>query len=105
MENTIITVDNPHITRTVPNNQEIFLEYTVTNIGAFDMILSPTQCDCGCTSAATDTQPVKPNESTKVILRYNTTGRPLGLVNKGCTILGNFNNSFRISFDLNIIPA
>ena len=65
-------------------------EFKVTNIGSEPLILSKCKGSCGCTVPKCDPNPILPQESSIITVKYDTK-RP-GPINKSVTINSNATN-------------
>lgn len=64
------------------------VEFTVTNSGNTDLVISRATPSCGCTVPEWPKAPIKPGASEKVVAKFNTTGKP-GVANKAITLFTN----------------
>ena len=62
-------------------------EFKVTNIGNAPLILSSCQGSCGCTVPKCDPNPILPNESSIITVKYDTSRS--GQISKSVTINSN----------------
>ena len=61
---------------TVNEGDIVDAEFTVTNAGETDLIITKATPSCGCTVPIWPRQPIKPGESSKIIAKFNTKGKP-----------------------------
>jgi len=80
-------------------------EFTVTNTGEKELKISRVRASCGCTAAEPDKKLLKPGESTKIKVEFNSTGRQ-GIQRKYIYIYSNdtANPELRLTFTSNVIP-
>lgn len=64
------------------------VEFTVTNSGDTDLVISRATPSCGCTVPSWPKNPIKPGDSEKVVAKFNTSGKP-GMANKSITLFTN----------------
>ena len=60
---------------TVNEGDVVNAEFTVTNVGETDLIITKAKPSCGCTVPTWPRQPIKPGESSKIIAKFNTAGK------------------------------
>lgn len=61
---------------TVKEGEIVNAEFTVTNAGKTDLIITKASPSCGCTVPTWPKQPIRPGESSKVVAKFNTSGKP-----------------------------
>jgi hypothetical protein len=61
---------------TVAEGDVVNAEFTVTNAGKTDLIITKASPSCGCTVPTWPKEPIKPGESSKVVAKFNTNGKP-----------------------------
>jgi hypothetical protein len=66
-------------------------EFLFKNTGDEPLVLSDVRSTCGCTVPSWPKEPVKPGESAKIIVSYNT--RRIGPINKSITVSSNANTA------------
>ncbi len=66
-------------------------EFTVTNTGESDLVISDAKASCGCTVPDYPKQPVKPGESAPIKVSFNSSGKS-GMQNKTVTLTTNTEN-------------
>ena len=69
-------------------------EFTFTNTGAAPLILSDVKPVCGCTIPEWPKHPIKPGESGKIVLHYDT--KRIGAFSKSVTIFANIEGGSQI---------
>ena len=78
--------------------------FKFTNVGKEPLIISRIVTTCGCTAPTWPEKPVKPGESGKIKIVFNSTGK-IGRQNKVVTILSNsVNQKEQLFIVANIIP-
>ena len=65
-------------------------EFTVTNAGTDQLIISRCKGSCGCTVPKCDKDPVMPGATSVISVRYDT--KRIGPINKSVTITSNATN-------------
>ena len=61
---------------TVNEGDVVETEFVVTNSGKTDLIITNAQPSCGCTVPIWPKEPIKPGESSKISVKFNTQGKP-----------------------------
>lgn len=61
---------------TVSEGEVVNAEFTVTNAGETDLIITKATPSCGCTVPTWPRQPIQPGASSKIIAKFNTAGKP-----------------------------
>lgn len=61
---------------TVNEGDVVDVEFTVTNSGNTDLVITKAQPSCGCTVPTWPKTPIKPGASEKVVAKFNTAGKP-----------------------------
>ena len=64
------------------------VEFAVTNSGTTDLVITKAQPSCGCTVPSWPKEPIKPGETSKVVAKFNTAGKP-GKAVKAITLITN----------------
>ena len=64
--------------------------FEFTNNGQTPLIISSVQASCGCTTPDYPKQPIKPGESSKIEVVFNTSNQP-GMQHKVITMISNAN--------------
>ena len=78
--------------------------FKFTNVGKEPLLISRIVTTCGCTAPTWPKEPVKPGESGKIKIVFNSTGK-IGRQNKVVTILSNsVNQKDQLFIVANIIP-
>ena len=60
---------------TVNEGDIVDVEFEVTNTGETDLVITKAQPSCGCTVPSWPKEPIKPGESSKVVAKFNTSGK------------------------------
>lgn len=50
-------------------------DFVFTNTGKSDLLIRKTKANCGCTASEPDKKQLKPGESSKIVVTFNTTGK------------------------------
>jgi hypothetical protein len=61
---------------TVAEGDIVNAEFEVTNAGKTDLIITKASPSCGCTVPTWPKDPIKPGETSKVVAKFNTNGKP-----------------------------
>tara|TARA_R110002073_G_scaffold8207_2_gene45719 strand:- start:2234 stop:2698 length:465 start_codon:yes stop_codon:yes gene_type:complete len=61
---------------TVNEGDVVETEFIVTNSGKTDLVITNAQASCGCTVPVWPKEAIKPGESSKVLAKFNTAGKP-----------------------------
>lgn len=61
---------------TVKEGDVVETEFVVTNSGNTNLVITNAQASCGCTVPVWPKEPIKPGESSKVLAKFNTAGKP-----------------------------
>ena len=61
---------------TVNEGDIVDVEFIVTNSGNTDLVITKAQPSCGCTVPTWPKTPIKAGESSKVVAKFNTAGKP-----------------------------
>lgn len=78
-------------------------KFNFTNKGTSDLILLNVKTTCGCTVAAYDEKPIKPNGTGEIIINYDPTGKE-GLQEKNIIVTSNtFPNKTELTIIAEII--
>lgn len=78
--------------------------FEFTNVGKEPLVISRIVTTCGCTAPTWPKEPIKPGESGKIKIVFNSTGK-IGRQNKVVTILSNsVNQKDQLFIVANIIP-
>ena len=73
---------------TVNEGDIVDVEFDVTNTGNTDLVITKAQPSCGCTVPSWPKEPIKPGETSKVVAKFNTAGKP-GRAVKAITLITN----------------
>ena len=77
--------------------------YKFTNSGKTDLVISNVKASCGCTIPSYDKEPIKPGESGKIEIVFNSTGRS-GKQHKTITVLANTQpNKIELGFTADVV--
>lgn len=78
--------------------------FKFTNVGKEPLVISRIVTTCGCTAPTWPKEPIKPGETGKIKIVFNSTGK-IGRQNKVVTILSNsVNQKDQLFIVANIIP-
>ncbi len=61
---------------TVNEGDVVEAEFVVTNSGNTNLVITNAQPSCGCTVPEWPREAIKPGESSKVLAKFNTAGKP-----------------------------
>ena len=61
---------------TVNEGDIVKTSFEVTNSGKTDLVITNAQGSCGCTVPVWPKEPIKPGESAKIDVKFNTSGKP-----------------------------
>jgi hypothetical protein len=75
--------------------EKVTYAFTFQNTGGSDLVISSAQGSCGCTVPSYPHTPVKPGESSKVDVVFDSEGKS-GLVQKTITLVTNCNPSTKV---------
>lgn len=84
---------------TIQDGQEVKFDYFFTNKGKSDLIIRKTHASCGCTSTNPEKSILKPGESSKIGIVFNSTGRK-GSQHKTITVISNDPINYQIILQL-----
>lgn len=56
----------------IPNNEAVTTEFELTNTGKADLIIINASASCGCTVPEYQKTPIKPGESSKITVKFQT---------------------------------
>lgn len=73
---------------TVNEGDVVDTEFTITNTGKTDLVITNAQPSCGCTVPQWPREPIKPGASAKILAKFNTAGKP-NRQNKTITLFTN----------------
>lgn len=89
---------------TITEGDVVETEFTVTNNGESDLLISDAKASCGCTVPDYPKQPIKPGESAPIKVSFNSAGKS-GQQNKTVTLTTNTENgSETFSIKANVNP-
>lgn len=89
-----VQVENPiYEFGKIKQGDKIQHEFTFKNVGKSPLIITDASATCGCTIPEYPTEPIKPGESGKIKVIFNSTGK-MGLQDKIVTITSNANPAF-----------
>ncbi|MGE5432554.1 MAG: DUF1573 domain-containing protein [Syntrophomonadaceae bacterium] len=87
--------------------QNVFVEhdFVISNTGDDSLLIMDVKASCGCTAAQPEKNVLKPGESAKINIKFNTIGRQ-GKQQKYVYVITNDkeNPEFRLSFTANVVP-
>lgn len=66
---------NVHAFGDLIEGEKVAYTFTFKNTGSSNLIVKDVKADCGCTTPQWDKQPVKPGESGKIEVVFNSSGR------------------------------
>lgn len=78
---------------TIYEGEKVTYSFIYTNIGKADLQLSSVATTCGCTASEYTTDPIKPGETGKIRITFNSANR-LGMQHKKVIIRANTNPEF-----------
>ncbi|MGE0561143.1 MAG: DUF1573 domain-containing protein [Flavobacteriales bacterium] len=73
---------------TITQGEVVSTNFKFKNVGKSDLIISSAQGSCGCTVPEWPKEPIKPGESGKIAVTFNSTGKQ-GKQNKTITLVAN----------------
>ncbi|GAB4284661.1 MAG: DUF1573 domain-containing protein [Marinilabiliales bacterium] len=77
--------------------------YKFKNTGKSDLVISNVKASCGCTVPTYDKEPIKPGETGKIEIVFNSTGRS-GKQHKTITVLANTQpNKIELGFTADVV--
>lgn len=79
----------------ITQGEKVTYGFTFTNTGGSDLVISSAQGSCGCTVPSYPKKPVKPGETSKVDVVFDSEGKS-GLVQKTVSIVTNCNPSTKV---------
>lgn len=80
---------------TVIEGEKVIYSFRFTNQGNVDLKLTSVGTSCGCTASDYPRNPIKPSETGKIQITFNSANR-LGMQHKKITIRANTNPEFTI---------
>lgn len=84
----IVFKENEFDFKSVDEGPKITHEFIFTNKGKEALVLSNVKASCGCTTPVWPKEPILPGQEGKILVTYNTSGRP-GPFTKTITITSN----------------
>ena len=72
----------------IPEGPLAEYDFVFTNTGKKPVIITSAEGSCGCTTAKYTKDPIRPGETSKIHVMYNTVNRP-GPISKIVTVLSN----------------
>ncbi|MBP7389017.1 MAG: DUF1573 domain-containing protein [Chitinophagales bacterium] len=79
----------------VPEGPQVTHEFAFTNTGKEPLILTNVRASCGCTTPSWPKEPILPGKDGKILVTYNTQGRP-GAFTKTITINSNADEANKV---------
>jgi hypothetical protein len=79
----------------ITQGEKVTYSFQFTNTGGSDLVISSAQGSCGCTVPSYQKTPIKPGESSKVDVVFDSEGKS-GLVSKTVTLVTNSNPSTKV---------
>ncbi|HEX8514784.1 MAG TPA: DUF1573 domain-containing protein [Bacteroidia bacterium] len=79
----------------ITQGEKVTYGFTFRNTGGSDLVISSAQGSCGCTVPSYPKTPVKPGESSKVDVVFDSEGKS-GLTQKTITLVTNCNPSTKV---------
>ncbi len=61
---------------TVDEGTVVEAKFTVTNSGNTNLIITKVQPSCGCTVPTWPKEPIEPGQSSEIVAKFNTAGKP-----------------------------
>lgn len=74
----------------IKDGEKITYEYKFTNTGKSPLIITDAKASCGCTIPEWPKEPIKPGESSKIKVTFNSAGK-VGLQDKQILVTANTN--------------
>lgn len=97
-------VETKHDFGDITQGDDVEHYFKFTNVGKEPLVISRIVTTCGCTAPTWPKEPIKPGESGKIKIVFNSTGK-IGRQNKVVTILSNsVNQKEQLFIVANIIP-
>jgi hypothetical protein len=79
----------------ITQGEKVSYSFVFKNTGGSDLVISSAQGSCGCTVPSYPHVPVKPGETSKIDVVFNSEGKS-GLVQKTVTLVTNCNPSTKV---------
>ena len=87
---------------TITEGTMLRIVYKITNTGMEDLYINGVSTSCGCTASSYNRNAVKVNESTEIVLDFNSNGKR-GSNEKTATVQGNFNHPLVLTFKVKVV--
>jgi len=84
----IVFKETEHSFGEVDEGPKVTHEFAFKNTGKEPLVLSNVKASCGCTTPAWPKEPILPGQDGKILVTYNTQGRP-GSFTKTITVTSN----------------
>jgi hypothetical protein len=94
-EPVIVFTEEKHDFGKITQGEKVSYSFVFRNTGGSDLVISSAQGSCGCTVPSYPKTPIKPGESSKVDVVFDSEGKS-GLVQKTVTLVTNCNPSTKI---------
>jgi hypothetical protein len=91
----IVFKENEFDFKSVDEGPKITHEFIFTNKGKEALVLSNVKASCGCTTPVWPKEPILPGQEGKILVTYNTSGRP-GPFTKSITITSNADEANKV---------
>ena len=91
----IVFKENEFDFKSVDEGPKITHEFIFTNKGKEALVLSNVKASCGCTTPVWPKEPILPGQEGKILVTYNTSGRP-GPFTKTITITSNADEANKV---------
>lgn len=91
----IVFNEEKHDFGKITQGEKVSWSFIFKNTGGSELVISSAQGSCGCTVPSYPKAPVKPGESSKVDVVFDSEGKS-GLVQKTVTLVTNCNPSTRV---------
>jgi hypothetical protein len=79
----------------IDQGEKVSYSFMFTNTGGSDLVISSAQGSCGCTVPSYPKTAIKPNETSKIDVVFDSEGKS-GLVQKTITLVTNCNPSTKV---------
>ncbi|MTG97704.1 MULTISPECIES: DUF1573 domain-containing protein [Myroides] len=87
----------------VKNNDAVYTEFELTNVGEDDLVIINAEASCGCTVPEYQKTPIKPGETSKIKVRFQQSQQ--GLQQKTITLTTNTENVVELlTIQANVAP-
>ncbi len=91
----IVFKENEFDFKSIEEGPKATHEFVFTNKGKEALVLSNVKASCGCTTPVWPKEPILPGQEGKILVTYNTSGRP-GPFTKTITINSNADESSKV---------